>query len=79
MICVARVADEQRSGSGGVIVRTRARLIRQRSEEGFWTLTPSAVRHHRSNEMEIILTVGSLLAIWVVVIWGASYFNQNVK
>jgi len=29
--------------------------------------------------MEIILTVGTLLAIWVVVIWGASYFNLNVK
>jgi hypothetical protein len=29
--------------------------------------------------MEVILGVGILLAIWVVVIWGASYFNQNVN
>jgi hypothetical protein len=29
--------------------------------------------------MEAILGVGILLAIWVVVIWGASYFNQNVN
>ena len=24
------------------------------------------------------LSVGFMLAIWVVVIWGAIYFNQNV-
>jgi len=29
--------------------------------------------------MEIIITLGPLIAIWVVVIWGASMFNQNVK
>jgi hypothetical protein len=29
--------------------------------------------------MEAILGIGILLAIWVVVIWGASYFNQNVN
>ena len=29
--------------------------------------------------MEVILGVVILLAIWVVVIWGASYFNQNVN
>lgn len=25
------------------------------------------------------LTLGFMLAIWVVVIWGAAYFNQNVN
>ncbi len=29
--------------------------------------------------MELIITAGILLAFWVVVIWGASVFNQNVK
>jgi hypothetical protein len=29
--------------------------------------------------MEAILGVGILLFIWMVVIWGASYFNQNVN
>ena len=28
--------------------------------------------------MEVILTLAILLAIWVVVIWGSSYFNKNV-
>jgi hypothetical protein len=25
------------------------------------------------------LSIGFMLMIWVVVIWGASYFNQNVN
>ena len=29
--------------------------------------------------MEAILGVGIMLAVWVVVIWGASYFNRNVN
>ena len=29
--------------------------------------------------MEIIVTLAILSAIWVVVIWGSSYFNQNVR
>ena len=29
--------------------------------------------------MEAIIGVGVLLAIWVVIILGSSYFNQNVK
>jgi len=29
--------------------------------------------------MEVILALGILLAFTVVVIWGASVFNQNVK
>ena len=29
--------------------------------------------------MELIITLGILLAFWVVVIWGAGVFNQNVK
>jgi hypothetical protein len=29
--------------------------------------------------MEAIIGLVILLAIWVVVIWGASYFNRNVN
>lgn len=29
--------------------------------------------------MEIIVTLAILFAIWVVVIWGSSYLNQNVR
>jgi len=29
--------------------------------------------------MAAFLTIGIMLAIWVVVIWGAAYFNQNVQ
>jgi hypothetical protein len=29
--------------------------------------------------MEALLAIGLMLAIWVVVIWGANYFNQNVN
>jgi hypothetical protein len=28
--------------------------------------------------MAALLAIGCMLAIWVVVIWGAMYFNQNV-
>jgi hypothetical protein len=28
--------------------------------------------------MEAIVALGSLIAIWIVVIWGSSYFNRNV-
>jgi hypothetical protein len=28
--------------------------------------------------MEIILALAVMLAIWVLVIWGSSYFNNNV-
>jgi hypothetical protein len=28
--------------------------------------------------MEVILALAVLFAIWVLVIWGASYFNKNV-
>jgi hypothetical protein len=30
------------------------------------------------NAMGAALAIGFMLAIWVVVIWGAMYFNQNV-
>jgi hypothetical protein len=30
------------------------------------------------NAMDAALAVGFMLAIWVVVIWGAMYFNRNV-
>ena len=29
--------------------------------------------------MEVIIALGILLAFFVVVVWGASVFNQNVK
>jgi hypothetical protein len=29
--------------------------------------------------MEVIMPLAVLLAFWIVVIWGASVFNQNVK
>ena len=28
--------------------------------------------------MEVILALAALFAIWVLVIWGSSYFNKNV-
>jgi len=28
--------------------------------------------------MEVVVALGSLIAIWIVVIWGSSYFNRNV-
>jgi len=30
--------------------------------------------------MEVaILAIGILIAVWVAVIWGSSYFNRNIK
>ena len=29
--------------------------------------------------MLAVLAIGFMLAIWVVGIWGAAYFNQNVN
>ncbi len=29
--------------------------------------------------MEAIIGVGILLAIWIIIIWGSSYFNKNVN
>jgi hypothetical protein len=28
--------------------------------------------------MLAILSIGTLFAVWVVVLWGSSYFNRNV-
>ena len=28
--------------------------------------------------MEIILALAVMFAIWILVIWGSSYFNKNV-
>jgi hypothetical protein len=28
--------------------------------------------------MPVVITIGFLLLIWVVVLWGSSYFNQNI-
>jgi urea transporter len=36
-------------------------------------------RQGRELQMLAALTLGFMLAIWVVVIWGAAYFNQNVN
>jgi hypothetical protein len=33
----------------------------------------------REDKMEALLAIGLMFAIWVVVIWGANYFNQNVN
>jgi hypothetical protein len=35
-------------------------------------------RDQGERAMEIILALAVLLAIWVLVIWGSSYFNKNV-
>jgi hypothetical protein len=29
--------------------------------------------------MEAILLLGIMFATWVIVIWGASYFNKNIN
>jgi hypothetical protein len=29
--------------------------------------------------MEAVIGVAILLAIWIIVIWGSSYFNKNVR
>jgi len=29
--------------------------------------------------MEAVIGVAILLAIWVIIIWGSSYFNKNVR
>jgi hypothetical protein len=29
--------------------------------------------------MEAAIAVGTLVAIWIVVIWGSIYFNANMK
>jgi len=28
--------------------------------------------------MPALITIGFLVLIWVVVLWGSSYFNQNI-
>jgi hypothetical protein len=35
-------------------------------------------RDQGDRAMEIILALAVLFAIWVLVIWGSSYFNKNV-
>ena len=48
---------------------------------GEWArwLPNSKTRWWRDKAMEIIVTLAILFAIWVVVIWARSYFNQNVR
>jgi hypothetical protein len=29
--------------------------------------------------MEAAMTIGFMLAVWVIVLWGATYFNHNVQ
>jgi hypothetical protein len=38
-----------------------------------------SIKAGRELQMLAALTIGFMLAIWVVVIWGAAYFNQNVN
>jgi len=28
--------------------------------------------------VEVILALGAMFAIWILVIWGSSYFNRNI-
>jgi hypothetical protein len=35
-------------------------------------------RDRGERAMEVILALAVLFAIWVLVIWGSSYFNKNV-
>jgi hypothetical protein len=50
----------------------RADVVIERAKSGAETVA-------REDEMEALLAIGLLIAIWVVVIWGANYFNQNVN
>jgi len=29
--------------------------------------------------MAALIAIGALLAIWIIVVWGSSYFNANVN
>jgi hypothetical protein len=29
--------------------------------------------------MEAVIGVAILIAIWIIIIWGSSYFNKNVR
>jgi hypothetical protein len=37
-----------------------------------------AFRVAEERAMEVILALAVMFAIWVLVIWGSSYFNKNV-
>jgi hypothetical protein len=39
---------------------------------------PALARDRGERAMEVILALAVLFAIWVLVIWGSSYFNKNV-
>jgi hypothetical protein len=39
---------------------------------------PALARDRGERAMEIILALAVLFAIWILVIWGSSYFNKNV-
>jgi hypothetical protein len=32
----------------------------------------------RKNQMPVLITVGFMLLIWAVVLWGSTRFNNNV-
>jgi hypothetical protein len=36
-------------------------------------------RSRGRNEMEAVIGIAILLAIWIIIIWGSSYFNKNVR
>jgi hypothetical protein len=29
--------------------------------------------------MAALIAIGTLIAIWIVVVWGSMYFNNNIK
>jgi hypothetical protein len=53
----------------------RRRLAHRRNGDKKITEPPDA---DREDDMAALLAIGTMLAIWVVVIWGSIYFNQNV-
>jgi hypothetical protein len=42
------------------------------------TNTPSKNCRLRENHMPAVITIGFMLSIWVVVLWGSSHFNNNI-
>jgi hypothetical protein len=45
----------------------------------FRTNATERANHRGSNYMEVIIGLAIYLAIWAAVIYGAIYFNQNVR
>jgi hypothetical protein len=58
---------------------TRGRVAFVRLWNGAVLLCCAGPVRQGGQEMLVALSIGFMLAIWVVVIWGAIYFNQNVR